>query len=65
MEAQILLKSVSDFKRQAAQGAIHLNENRVPADAKAIVRADDALFGAYYFLRRGKKDYALVRVVDG
>ena len=60
-----LVKSGSDFKRLHAQGAIYVNNAALPKDAdpKAPVKASELLFGKYLVLRRGKKDYALVRVV--
>ena len=51
-------------KRQARttveQGGAYLNNRRV-ADSEAVVRPDDLLFGRYVVLRRGRRDYHLVR----
>jgi tyrosyl-tRNA synthetase len=61
-----LVKGSGDFKRLHAQGAIYVNDAPLPkdADGKAPAAATP-LFGRYLVLRRGKKDYALVRVVGG
>jgi len=61
-----LVKGSSEFKRLLAQGAIYVNNVAVPkdADGKAAPRKSDLLFGKFLVLRRGKKDYALVRVVE-
>jgi tyrosyl-tRNA synthetase len=62
----LVVKSGSDWKRQIAQGSLYLNEKRLDAAGEnEPLRAGDLLHGRYVVLRRGKKDYALVRVVEG
>jgi len=63
-----LVKSATDFARQAAQGAIYVNGERVPASKKGehpSLSPADLLHDRFIVLRRGKKDYALLRVVEG
>jgi len=63
-----LVKSVSEFRRLQGQGALTWNETRIKGDdptAGAGVGIESFLHGKFLVLRRGKKDYALVRVVEG
>jgi tyrosyl-tRNA synthetase len=62
-----LVKSNSEYRRLLAQGAIYVNDVLLPKDSdlKGPIRPGDLLFGRYLVLRRGKRDYALVRVVEG
>ncbi len=62
-----LVKSAGEFKRLHAQGAIYVNDGAFPKDAdpKKVPGRADLLFGRFLLLRRGKKDYALVRIVEG
>ncbi|HVH10133.1 MAG TPA: tyrosine--tRNA ligase [Gemmatimonadales bacterium] len=56
-----LVKSKSEARRQVEQGGIYLNQERVQ-DAEREVAAADWLAGRNLLLRKGKKDYALLRV---
>ena len=64
-----LVSSTGDYWRQREQGALYVNGERLPPPAEK--RKDTALDpaalieGRLLVLRRGKKDYALVRVVAG
>ena len=61
-----LIPSASEWRRQLAQGAIYVNDERVVprTGEEPRVKDSDILYGKVVVLRRGKKDYALVRVVD-
>ncbi len=61
-----LLKSKSEFARHLKQGSLYLNGDRiVDAAAREPIAGGEVLQGGVLVLRRGKKDYALVRIVDG
>jgi tyrosyl-tRNA synthetase len=62
-----LVKSGGEFKRLLVQGAIYVNDVALPRDTdpKTTIGTISPLFGRYHVERRGKKDYALVRVVEG
>ncbi len=63
-----LIRSTSDWRRHLAQGSIYLNDERVkppPGAPEPKIEEHDVLYGKVVVLRRGKKDYALVRVIDG
>ncbi len=53
--------SRGEARRGVEQGGIYLNNRRV-TDPRATVTADDAVEGRFLVLRRGKKNYHLVRV---
>jgi tyrosyl-tRNA synthetase len=55
-----LVKSKSDARRQIAQGGIYVNQTRVE-DVERALEAEDWLAGGHVLLRKGKKDYALLR----
>lgn len=58
-----LAVSKSDARRAIGGGGVYLNNRRV-AEASARVVPDHALHGEFVVLRRGKKRYHLVRVID-
>lgn len=58
-----LAASKSDARRGIAGGGIYLNNRRV-TDVGGCVAMHDALAGEFAVLRRGKKRYHLVRVID-
>jgi len=55
-----LVKSKSEARRQMEQGGIYVNQARV-TDVEHTVAASDWLAGRNLLLRKGKKDYALLR----
>jgi len=55
-----LAKSKNEARRAIEQGGIYINEERV-ADAGRALRADDWIGGRNLLLRKGKKEYALLR----
>jgi tyrosyl-tRNA synthetase len=55
-----LVKSKSEARRQLEQGGIYVNEKRETADRP--LADGDWLAGGNLLLRKGKKDYALLRV---
>jgi len=55
-----LVKSKSEARRQMEQGGIYVNQARV-TDVEHRVAASDWLAGRNLLLRKGKKDYALLR----
>ena len=55
-----LVKSRSEARRQIEQGGIYVNQQRIQ-DAARTLEAADWLAGGYVLLRKGKKDYALLR----
>jgi tyrosyl-tRNA synthetase len=55
-----LAKSKNEARRAIEQGGIYINEERV-ADAGRTLRADDWIGGRNLLLRKGKKEYALLR----
>ncbi len=56
-----LAKSKSDARRSIEQGGIYVNQQRVNDVSRELAPAD-WLAGRHVLLRKGKKDYALVRV---
>jgi tyrosyl-tRNA synthetase len=56
-----LAKSKSEARRSIAQGGIYVNQERVQ-DADRRIAAEDWIGGKNLLLRKGKKDYALVRL---
>jgi tyrosyl-tRNA synthetase len=56
-----LVKSKSEARRQIEQGGIYLNQQRETAPDRTLDDAD-WLAGGNLLLRKGKKDYALLRV---
>jgi tyrosyl-tRNA synthetase len=55
-----LVPSKSEARRQIAHGGIYLNQVRV-TDAEKRIEPGDWLAGGHLLLRRGKKQYALLR----
>jgi tyrosyl-tRNA synthetase len=55
-----LAKSKSEARRSIEQGGIYLNQQRVK-EAERKLRAEDWVAGRNALLRKGKKDYALLR----
>ena len=55
-----LAKSKSEARRAIEQGGIYVNQQRVKDPAKTL-EAGDWLTGGNLLLRKGKKDYALIR----
>ncbi len=55
-----LVKSKGEARRQIEQGGIYVNQARA-TDPNGTLGADDWLAGGHVLLRKGKKDYALVR----
>ena len=55
-----LAKSKSDARRQIEQGGVYLNQERA-GDANRVLQSDDWLAGGNLLLRKGRKDYALLR----
>jgi len=55
-----LVKSKSEARRQIEQGGIYVNQTRVQ-DVERALEAEDWLAGGHVLLRKGKKDYALLR----
>lgn len=53
--------SRGEARRGVEQGGIYLNNRRI-TDSRATVTLDDAVDGRFLVLRRGKKNYHLVRV---
>jgi tyrosyl-tRNA synthetase len=56
-----LVKSRSEARRQIEQGGLYVNQRR-EADADRALGPADWLAGGHLLLRRGKKDYALLRL---
>jgi tyrosyl-tRNA synthetase len=57
-----LSASKSDARRTLQQGGMYVNNRKVEPDA-GVVTAGDLLYGHAVLLRRGKRDYHLVRAV--
>jgi tyrosyl-tRNA synthetase len=60
LAASGLVKSKSQARTTVTQGGAYLNNKRVD-DVDARIGRDDLLFGRYALLRRGRRDYHLVR----
>ena len=56
--------SNSEATRLIRSGGIYVNERRI-ADEKARLRADEAIDGQLFVIRKGKKDYVLIRIDGG
>lgn len=56
-----LVKSKSEARRQIEQGGIYVNQQRVNDPARNLA-SGDWLPGGHLLLRKGKKDYALLRL---
>src|SRR5207244_10929610 len=56
-----LAKSKSEARRQIEQGGVYVNQQRVK-DVERTLDPSDWLAGGNLLLRKGKKDYALLRV---
>jgi tyrosyl-tRNA synthetase len=55
-----LAKSKSEARRQIEQGGVYVNQQREP-DSNRALQPGDWLPGGNLLLRKGRKDYALVR----
>jgi tyrosyl-tRNA synthetase len=56
-----LAKSKSEARRSIEQGGIYVNQQRVK-DVEAALTSKDWIRGRYVLVRKGKKDFALLRV---
>jgi tyrosyl-tRNA synthetase len=56
-----LCSSKSDARRQLQQGAVSLNNRKVTDESATIDPSTDTLHGRYAILRRGRKQYHLLR----
>jgi len=56
--------SKSDARRAIAGGGVYLNNRRVADVATRVMAVKNTLHGEFVVLRRGKKRYHLVRVID-
>jgi tyrosyl-tRNA synthetase len=56
-----LVKSKGDARRQLQQGAVSVNGRRLGAEEQ-IVSATEAIGGAFYLLRKGSREIALVEL---
>jgi tyrosyl-tRNA synthetase len=59
-----LVKSKGDARRQIEQGGAYVNLQR-ESDATRVLRETDVLAGGNVLLRKGKKDFALLRLRRG
>lgn len=57
------LKSKGEARRAIAEGGIYLNNHRA-SDAAAIITRNEFIEGTFLVLRRGKKNYFLVKIED-
>ncbi len=55
-----LVSSKSDARRAISQGGIYVNNRREP-EAERVIRTEDLLHDRYVFLRRGRRDYHVLR----
>lgn len=58
-----LAKSKGDARRAIAQGGVYINNLRCESEERSLTR-DDLASETMIVLRRGKKNYALLRIVD-
>lgn len=58
-----LVKSKSDARRQIEQGGVYVNQQR-ETDANRVLGSADLLAGRNVVVRKGKKDYGLLRVAQ-
>lgn len=56
-----LVKSKGDARRQLQQGAVTINGRKLAADEQTV-GTTEAVAGAYYLIRKGARDIALVEV---
>jgi tyrosyl-tRNA synthetase len=56
-----LLKSRGEARRMLEQGGLYLNGQRLGAEHR-VIGADDMLAGEYCLIRKGAREYAVVRV---
>src|SRR5688572_30284646 len=56
-----LVKSKGEARRLLQQGGLYANGQKLAADV-AMLSAGDAIHGAYYVLRKGARDMAIVRL---
>ena len=56
-----LVKSKGDARRQLQQGAVSVNGRRLGAEEQ-VVSATEAIAGAFYLLRKGSREIALVEL---
>jgi len=59
--AEALFKSKGDARRMVQQGGLYLNGERMDAERRAL-EAKDFLDGRYVLVRKGARNYALVKV---
>ncbi|MHC4924063.1 MAG: tyrosine--tRNA ligase [Planctomycetota bacterium] len=63
-----LCASASDFWRKLKEGSLYVNGDRLPAAERGdepVLSENELIDGRVAVLRRGKKDHALVRIVEG
>ena len=58
-----VVKSKSEARRLIESGGIYLNNERIQ-DPNREISTDDLILWKYILLRKGKKDYQLVKFVD-
>jgi len=56
-----LAKSRGDARRQVASGGVSVNGAAPQRDPLLMLHRENAMFGAYHLLRRGKKSWSMVR----
>jgi tyrosyl-tRNA synthetase len=54
------MKSKGEVKRAIAEGGVYINNHRV-TDVNTSIRKDQFIEGKYLVLRRGKKNYFLLK----
>ncbi len=57
-----LCSSKSEARREIEKGGVYINKEQQVKDAAYQLQASDLLYGKYILLRRGKKNYGIVRV---
>ena len=60
---QGICASLGEARRVISQGGLYINEKRVEDD-KRIVTTEDLISNGIILLRRGRKSYHIVNVVD-
>ncbi len=58
-----IAKSKGEARRSVAEGGIYLNNRRISDPAQAVAPGD-VLDGRFLVLRKGKKTYHLIKVMD-
>ena len=59
-----LVKSKGDARRLLQQGGLYANGEKLGAD-NGLLSASGAIHGSFYVLRKGARDIAIVRLVNG